>query len=99
MVFAHMRSKVHAGRVEPAEERCVGPGMPLHKIDRGGRSLVVDSFHPLFGERAGVLYRLTADFAPARLFSGVVAVRCLASQDATGAEHLTKSWLTGIRTP
>ena len=33
---AHMGAEMHAGRVEPAEERRVGPDLPLHEIDGGG---------------------------------------------------------------
>ena len=33
--FPHMRAEVHAGGVEPAEERRVRPDLTLHEIDGG----------------------------------------------------------------
>ena len=55
MRFAHMRAKMHAGRIEPAEERFARPDLTLHEIDRGRRCLVVDRLHALSGERSGIL--------------------------------------------
>ena len=77
MGFPHMRAEVHAGGVEPAEERRVRPRLTLHEIDGGGRRLVVDRLHPLLGQRAGVLDGLPADSAPARLLGRIVVIDAL----------------------
>ena len=55
MAGADVRSQVHAGRVEPAEERLARGLLPLHEVDGGGRCLVVDGLHALLGERTGIL--------------------------------------------
>ena len=65
---------VHAGRVEPEEERlAVALGL-VDELERVGQDLVVDRLHPLRIERAGVLDLLLADLAPARLDGRVVLV-------------------------
>ena len=53
-----------------------------------GEDLVVDGLHALAGERAGVLDRLLADSAEARILGGVVAVGGPAVQHAARAELL-----------
>ena len=73
-------------RVEPAEERLARGVLPLHEVDRRGGGLVVDRFHPLLGQRAGVLDGLLADLAEARVDGGVVLVGGLALQHAARAE-------------
>ena len=65
---------VHSSRVEPQKERLV---VRLGLVDEGERlvaNLVVDRFHPLRIERAGVLDLLLADLAPARHFGRVILV-------------------------
>ena len=69
-----------------AEERLARRLLPLHEVDGRGRGLVVDRLHALLGERAGVLDRLLADLAEARIDRGVVDVGRLALQDAARAE-------------
>ena len=88
MLGAHMSAQVHAGAVEPAEERLVGLGLPLDEVDARRPSLVVDRLHALAGQRAGVLDRLLADPAAARVLGRVVDVGGLAAQHAARAEHL-----------
>ena len=75
-------------RVEPAEERLARGVLALHEVDRGGRSLVVDRLHPLLGQRAGVLDRLLADLAEARIDRRIVLVGGLALEHAARAELL-----------
>src|SRR4029077_17289818 len=53
-----------------------------------GRGFVVDFFHPLFGQPAGVFNRLLADSAPARLLSRIVFVARLAAQHAARTDCL-----------
>ena len=86
MLGADVRAQVHAGRVEPAEERLARRLLPLHEVDGGGRGLVVDRLHALLGERAGVLDGLLADLAEARIDRRIVPVGRLALQDAARAE-------------
>ena len=86
MLGADVGAQVHAGRVEPAEERLARRVLPLHEVDRRGGGLVVDRLHALLGERAGVLDGLLADLAEARIDRGVVAVGRLALEHAARAE-------------
>ena len=73
-------------RVEPAEERLACALLPLHEVDGRGGGLVVDRFHPLLGQRAGVLDGLLADLAEPRIDRGIVAIGRLALQHAARAE-------------
>ena len=86
MLGANVRPQVHAGRVEPAEERLASRLLPLHEIDGRGRGLVVDRLHPLLGQRAGVLDGLLADLAEARIDRRIVDVGRLALQHAARTE-------------
>ena len=83
---AHMRVGMHARRVHPDKERLVGLHLPLDEVDGGICCLVVDCFHPLFGQRAGVLYDLFADFAKARIDRRIVDIAGLASENAARTE-------------
>ena len=82
MIGANVGSQVHARGIEPAEERLARGLLPLHVVDGRGRCLVVDRLHALLGQRARVLDGLLADLAEARIDGGIVAVGCLAFQDA-----------------
>ena len=74
ILLREVRDDVHAGRVEPEEERlAVGLGL-VHELERVVEDLVVHGLHPLRIERAGVLDLLLADLAPARLHGRVVRV-------------------------
>ena len=86
MLGAHVRAQVHARGVEPAEERLARGLLPLHEVDGRGGRFVVDRLHPLLGQRAGVLDRLLADLAEARIDRGIVRRRGLALQHAARAE-------------
>ena len=83
-------------RVEPAEERRAGRDLPLDEVDRRVRGLVVDRLHALSGERAGVLDRLPADPAPARILGRIVGVGRLAAQHAARAELLPKARVSRV---
>src|ERR1700733_11560043 len=77
-----MRKDVHTRRVHPHEEWLISLYLAAHVINRGGGSLVVDCFHPLAVERAGILNRLLTDAAPVRLFGRIVLVGRLAAEHA-----------------
>ena len=69
-----MRDDVHAGRVEPQEERLVvGLGL-VEELERQVADLVVHGLHALRAQLARVLDLLLADLAPARIHGGVVDV-------------------------
>ncbi|MCY1293428.1 hypothetical protein D9M70_426870 [compost metagenome] len=53
--LAHMGEGVHAGGVHPDEERLVGLDLLLDEVDGTLGGFVVDGFHALGGQRAGVL--------------------------------------------
>ena len=93
---ADVRSQMHARRVEPAEERFACRLLALHEIDGRGRRLIVDRLHALLGERAGVLDRLLADLAEARIDRRIVDVGCLALKNAARAELGAISRVLGI---
>ena len=75
--FANVREDVHAREVHPGEERLAGLDLPAHEVDAGGRRLVVDGFHALAVQRAGVLDRLFTDVTPVLLIGRVVFVGAL----------------------
>ncbi|MNQ82522.1 hypothetical protein D3C85_975740 [compost metagenome] len=52
--LAHVGEQVHAGGVHPDEERLVRLGLFLDERLRGGGGFVVDGFHALGVQRAGV---------------------------------------------
>ncbi len=60
--------------------------LALDEVDGGVGGFVIDRLHALLGQRAGVLDRLLADLAPARLLGRVVVSVALQSQDAARAE-------------
>ncbi|MCY1406818.1 hypothetical protein D9M71_220980 [compost metagenome] len=73
VLVGQVRDDVHAGRVEPDEERFV---VLLGLVDeREGlvANLLVDGFHPLRIERSGVFDFLLADLAPARHHGRVIS--------------------------
>jgi hypothetical protein len=86
VIGTHMGAQMHAGRVEPDEERLARRLLSLHVVDRRGRGLVVDGFHPLLGQRTGILDGLLADLAEPRIDRGIVAIGRLAPQHAARAE-------------
>ena len=70
-----MRDDVHTRRVEPDEERlAVGLGF-INKLQREVPNFVVNGFHSLGIERAGVFDPLLADLAPARHLRRIIFVR------------------------
>src|SRR3974390_655136 len=60
---------VHAGRVEPDEERFFVPDRAVDEVARGADELGVNGFHALFGERSGVLAFLLAPGSEARVIA------------------------------
>ena len=52
--------QMHVGEVQPDEKRCVGTVLTFDEIDAGHGDVIVDSFHPLFGQRARVFDALLA---------------------------------------
>src|ERR1700759_4697123 len=83
---AEVSEDVHARGIEVAEEGLAGLSLLVHPVERGSGELVVDGFHALYGERAGVFYSLLADFAERRINSGVVLVGGPAVHDAARTE-------------
>ena len=81
-----MGAEMHVGRIHPQEERLVGALLPLHEVYGSGGDVVVGCFHPLFGQRAGVLADLLADLAEARIDRLVVGGRGLAVHHAARSE-------------
>ena len=84
-----VRDDVHAGRIEPEEERLVvGLGL-VDELERLVADFVVHGFHALRAQLARVLDLLLADLAPARIHGGVVDVGrhtsgpCCAGRPAT----------------
>ena len=69
------------------EERLARGVLPLHEVDRGCRGFVVDRLHALLGERAGILDRLLADLAEARIDCRIVGV----GRPACGARRAART--------
>ena len=86
-LLLQVREDVHAGGVPPDEEGLVGLLGTLHEVEGLGGDFFVDGFHALLGQRAGVLDRLLADFAEARIIRRVIHVRRVAVQHATRSER------------
>ena len=80
------RKHVHAGAVVPDEERLPGLDRPLHEVHRPRDQFVLDGFHALSRDGAGILAGLLADLAEPRVHRRVVHVRGLAVEQAARAE-------------
>ena len=52
--------EMHGGRIVPEEEWLIRLGLLFHPAERAGGDLLVDGFHALLGQRAGVRDRLAA---------------------------------------
>ena len=50
-----MGAEVHVGRIHPDKERLAGVLLPLDEVHGTVGDVVVDRYHPLLGQRAGVL--------------------------------------------
>ena len=50
----------------------------LHEVDRVGGDFLVNRFHALLGQRAGILDGLLADLAETRVIGRIVLVRRVA---------------------
>ena len=53
-LFLEVGPDVHAGGVPPEEERLVGLLGAVHEVEGLGGDFLVDGFHALLGQRAGV---------------------------------------------
>ena len=78
----HMREYVHARDIHPEEERLAGLDLTPDVVDCGADRLVVNGFHALFRQRAGILDGLLTDAAPVRVHSAVIFVARFAMKDA-----------------
>src|SRR5262245_60155144 len=81
-----MREDVHARRIEVAEPRRLLGVLALDEVDRRRQKLLVDRFHALGIERAGILDDLLADTSKSGVDPRVVAVARLAFENAAWAE-------------
>ncbi len=79
---------VHAGRVVPDEERLARLDGAFHEIQRAGEELLVHGLHALARDRTGVLDRLLADPAEARVNRRIIDIRGFAAQRTARAEAL-----------
>jgi hypothetical protein len=75
---------VHAGRVEPAEERLSGLVLPVDEAHRGSQELLVHRFHALGAEWTCVLDLLLTDPSKAGVLGGIVDL------GGEGLEHATR---------
>src|SRR5258707_12469793 len=94
-----MGPDVHAGRVEPDEERLAVADGAVDEVRRGLEKLFVDRLHALLGERPGVLAFLLAPGTEA----GIVARRVGCCRDALENAARTELrpgvwifWIVGI---
>src|SRR5262245_19353303 len=85
-----MSAEMHVRKVDPEEEGLAGLGLPLDEIGGTGGNVVVDRFHPLFCERAGVVDGLPADPAEALVHRRVIGVGGLAVHYAARTEPFAK---------
>ena len=67
-----MRDDVHAGRVEPAEERLAVLFGLFDETQCEVADLIIHRLHPLGIKSTGILDLLFADFAPAWHLGGVI---------------------------
>ena len=67
-----MRAEMHVGEVHPDKGGFAGPVLPLDEVHGPGGDVVVNRFHPLLGQRTGVLADLLADLAEARIRRRIV---------------------------
>src|SRR5262249_14126665 len=58
---------MHAGRIEPREERLLVPVRAIDEVERGVEKLLVYGLHAFLGERAGIGAALLAPLAEARV--------------------------------
>src|SRR5262249_44199640 len=86
-----MGPDMHAGRVEPDEERLAVPHSAVDEVDRRLDELRVDRLHTLAGERPGILALLPAPGAEARIVAGRVGRGRDALEDAARAELRPKT--------
>ncbi len=71
-------------------------GLLLHPADSRGSDLLIDRFHALLGQRAGVLNRLLAYAAPARIGRRVILVSREAMQHASWPKFRKERRILGI---
>ena len=83
-----MGEDVHAGRVEPDEERLSRLRIFVHETHCRVEELLVHGFHALQGQVAGVFALLLAHLAESRIHGGIVLVGSEAVEYATRTEAL-----------
>ena len=79
-----MCPEVAGHRVVPEEEGLVRFHLLLHKTESGGSDLLVNGFHPLLGQRAGVFNGLLSYSSPAGICCCVILFSGDAVQNAPG---------------
>ena len=87
---------MHARAVEVAEPRGFLFGLAFDEIDGRGQEFLVDGFHPLGVQRAGVLDDLLAHLAELLINSLVVHVGGRAPEHAARPEALAESRILRI---
>ncbi len=91
-------AKVHMGEVHPNEGRFASLVLPLDELHCPRSDVIVNGFHPLFGQWTRVLAHLLANLAEAWINGRIILVRGLAVQHATRAELGEKRrvlWIVG----
>ena len=83
-----VRDDVHAGRVEPDEERLVVPLGFFNELEGEIADLVVHGLHALGIERAGIFDFLLADWTPARHVRCVIRVGGPTMHHISGANYV-----------
>ena len=77
---------VHAGRVEPGEERLLVSVGAVDEVERRCQELLIHRLHALLGKRAGVGAALSAPLAETRIFARGLGEGGRAPQDAARTE-------------
>jgi hypothetical protein len=77
---------VHAGGIEPGEERLFVPVCPVDEVEGGAEKFLVRRLHGFFGERAGIGAALLAPLAETRILARRIGDGCRAAQDAPRSE-------------
>ena len=79
VLFLDVGPEVHPGGIHPDKERCSGFDLTLHEVDGRGGGFLIDRFHTLLGQRAGILDlaigRSADDAARAKAFAELFILR------------------------
>src|SRR5215831_13022608 len=96
ILWCNVSSEMHGGSVVPQEEWLVRLGLFLHPCKRGAGDFLVNGFHALLGERAGVFNFLFSYTTPAGVRGRVIVVCRPAVQHATWSELGLELWVLRI---